>query len=151
MEETVEGELTILDSSPFVLGEGDLKQHALEVRLRLQELTLGGLVRDVEVATRTGHAMRTLLEEAVRAVAMPEVEELPGLAAGGSTGDNGLPVDEDTDGAQVSGEVPGVGVGVGPNRLSECPFREHLPVVLPAVSALGCDHIYLSVRRGLSS
>ena len=44
---------------------------------------------------------------------MAEVVVLPGLAAGGGAGGDGVAVEEDLDGADVAGEVPGLGVGLG--------------------------------------
>jgi hypothetical protein len=49
----------------------------------------------------------TLLEEGAGAQPVAEVVVLPGLACCGGTGGDGGPVEEDLDGAQVPGEVPG--------------------------------------------
>ena len=57
--------------------------------------------------------MRALLEEGVGAVPVPEVVVLPRLAGRGGSGRDRVPVDEDFDGPDVAGEVPGVGVGPG--------------------------------------
>lgn len=42
---------------------------------------------------------------------MPEVVVLPRLVVGSGAGGEGVAIDEDLDGADVAGEVPGVGVG----------------------------------------
>ena len=60
--------------------------------------------------------MRALLEERVGAKAVAEVVVLPGLAPGGGAGGDSVAVDEDLDGADVAGEVPGVVVGPGERR-----------------------------------
>ena len=54
--------------------------------------------------------MRALLEERVGAVSVAEVEVLPGLASFCGAGGNGVAVNEYFDGADVAGELPGVGV-----------------------------------------
>jgi hypothetical protein len=44
---------------------------------------------------------------------VPEVVVLPGLAGRGGSVRDGVAVDEDFDGADVTGEIPGVDVGPG--------------------------------------
>jgi hypothetical protein len=72
---------------------------------------LGGVLGGVEVAAGAGHAVRALLEEAVGAPAVAQVVVLPWLAVSCSAGGDGVTVKEDLDGADVAGEVAGVGVG----------------------------------------
>ena len=63
--------------------------------------------------------MRALLEERVGAKAVAEVVVLPGLAGRGGAGGDSVAVDEDLDGADVAGEVPGVVVGPGERRRAD--------------------------------
>jgi hypothetical protein len=66
----------------------------LQVGFRLQELGLGRALRQVEVTPGAGHPVRALLTKAVGAVAVPEVEVLPGCAAGCRALFNRLTIDE---------------------------------------------------------
>jgi len=54
-----------------------------------------------------------LLEEVVGAVAVTEVEVLPGLALSRGAGPNRVAIDEDLDGSYVARKVTGVLVGLG--------------------------------------
>jgi len=54
--------------------------------------------------------VRALLEEGVAAPAVTEVVVLPGFASRSAPGRHRLPVEEDFDRAEISGEVPGIGV-----------------------------------------
>jgi hypothetical protein len=93
--------LAVVDGCLFVVGEGDIGAHALQVGFGFEQVGLGGVFGDVKVAAGAGHPVGALLEERVAAVAMSQVIVLPGLAASG----DGVAVDEDFDGAQVAGGV----------------------------------------------
>ena len=112
VEEGVEGGVPVVHSGAFLVGEWDLGAHALQVVLGFEQLGLGGPFRRVKIATGAGHPVRALLEEAVYAPAVAEVVVLPGFACGGRSGGDGVAVDEDLDGADVAGEVSGLGVGL---------------------------------------
>lgn len=99
-------------AASFVVGERDGCEHALEVVLGFQQLGLAGVLGDVEVASCARHPVRALLEEGVGAVAVAEVVVLPGLPVRGGAGGDGVPVEQDLDGADVAGEVPGLGIGL---------------------------------------
>jgi hypothetical protein len=64
---------TVFDGGALVIREWNTGEHSLEVVPRLHELGFGRVLRQVEVAPGTGHAVRALLEEAVRAVAMTKI------------------------------------------------------------------------------
>jgi hypothetical protein len=57
--------------------------------------------------------VRALLEERVAAVPVAEVVVLPGFPGRDGTGGDRFAVDEDFDGPDVAGEVPGVGACPG--------------------------------------
>ena len=119
--------MSVVDGCAFVVGERDGGAHALQVVLGFEQLGLGGSFRRVEIATGARHSVRALFEEAVGAPAVAEVVVLPGFSGGGRAGGDGVAVDEDLDGADVAGEVPGFGVGLG-----QC-VRGDLGVVLGGV------------------
>jgi hypothetical protein len=56
--------------------------------------------------------VRALLEEGVGAQPVAQVVVLPGLAGRCGAGCDRVAVEEDLDGADVAGEVPGFGVGL---------------------------------------
>jgi hypothetical protein len=105
--------LVVLDGGSFVVGQWDRREHPGQAAVRLQRLGFGGFFGFVEVAAGAGHPVRTLFEEGVGAPAVAQVVVLPGLAAGGGAGGDGVAVEEDLDGADVAGEVASVGVGPG--------------------------------------
>ena len=107
------GGVPVVDGRALVVGERDGGEHPLQVVLGLEQLGLGGAFGGVEVAAGAGHPVLALLEEAVAAPAVPEVVVLPGLAVAGRAGGDGVAVDQDLDGAEVAGEVAGLGVGLG--------------------------------------
>ena len=55
------------------------------------------MLRQIEIAASTGHAVRALVEEVVRAVAVAQIVELPRLVGRASASDRIL-IDEDLDG-----------------------------------------------------
>jgi len=55
-----------------------------------------------------------------------EVVVLPGLAGCGGAGGDSVAVDEDLDGADVAGEVPGVVVGAGERRRGDLLWRSQI-------------------------
>jgi hypothetical protein len=112
-EQAIDGGLTVLDCGALVVGEWDLNEHPLEVRLCLEQLDLRGVLWQVEVAPSTGHPVAALLEEIVGAVAVTEVEVLPGLALSRSAGTDRLAIDENLDRSDVACEVTGVIIGLG--------------------------------------
>lgn len=81
--------------------------------LFLTALALRGLLGDVERAAGAGQPVRAVGEEVAAAVALAQVVAPPGLlaAAGGGSGEDGLAVDEDLEGADLAGEVAGLLVG----------------------------------------
>ena len=114
VEQPVDRVLVALDGGAFLVGERDLDEHPLQPVLGLEQLRLAGWLGDVEVAAGARHPVRALLEEAVGAVAVPEVVELerlrrcrpaPLVIASRSR--------SDLDRADVAREVAGVGVGLG--------------------------------------
>lgn len=122
-EESFEGGLAPVDGGAFVVGQRDGDEHSPQVGFGFEELRLGGVLLEVEVTACAGHAVLTPFEEAVGALAVPEVVVLPGLAARDCAGGDGVPADEDFDGPQVAGEVSGLGValvGVFDVILAEC-------------------------------
>ena len=112
-EQAIDGGLTVLDCGALVVREWDLNEHALQVCLRLEQLNLRRVLWQVEVAPSTGHPVAALLEEVVGAVAVTEVEVLPGLALSRGAGPNRVAIDEDLDGSYVARKVTGVLVGLG--------------------------------------
>ena len=76
-------------------------------------MAFGGVLRQIEVAAGARHPVRALLEEAVGAVAMTEIEVLPRGTAGGSTTLDALAIDQNFNRAYVAGEVARIGVGSG--------------------------------------
>src|SRR5437899_12714455 len=112
-EQAIDGGLTVLDCGALVVREWDLSEHPLEVRLCLEQLDLRGVLWQVEVAPSTGHPVAALLEEIVGAVAVTEVEVLPGLALSRSARTDRLAIDEDLDSPDVACEVTGVFIGLG--------------------------------------
>jgi hypothetical protein len=73
-----------------------------------------------------------------------EVVVLPGFSGGGRAGGDGIAVDEDLDGADVAGEVPGLGVGLGQR------VRGDLGVVLGGVgTAMSQPGLQLEKRHRL--
>jgi hypothetical protein len=93
-EQAIDGGLTILDCGALVVREWDLNEHPLEVCLRLEQLNMGGVLWQVEVAPGTRHPVAALLEEVVGAIAVTEVEVLPGLALSGGARADRLAIDE---------------------------------------------------------
>jgi hypothetical protein len=80
LEELVESCLAVIDGGALVVGEWDVDQHALQVVFGFEQLAFAGRFRGVEVAAGAGHAVWALFEEAVGAVAVPEVVMLPRLS-----------------------------------------------------------------------
>ena len=113
VEQPVDRVLVVLGSGAFLVGERDLHEHPLQPILCFEQLRLARWLRDVEVAAGARHPVRALLEEAVGAVAVPEVVELERPAAGRLPVGDRVTVEEHLDRADVPGEVPGVGVGPG--------------------------------------
>lgn len=70
-EELVDGGLPVVDCGAFIIGQRDGGEHALQVVLRLQKLTLAGVFRGVEVALGAGHAVLALLNPALRPGLLP--------------------------------------------------------------------------------
>ncbi len=76
---------------------GICTEHPLQPVLGFEQLRLRGLFGEVEVAAGARHPVRALLEEAVAAVAVPEVVELERAAGtGGAVGDR-VAVEQDLD------------------------------------------------------
>ena len=98
VHERVQSGLTVFDRGPLVIGERDGHEHALEVLLGLEQLELGGVLRDIEVAASARHPMRALLEEGVAAEAVTEVIVLPRLTGGHLSRGHGIAINEDFDG-----------------------------------------------------
>lgn len=126
-EECVEGGVAIVNGAAFFVGEPDLSAHAVQVVLGFEQLCFGRAFWSVEITTSACHPVRALLEEAVCAPAVAKVVVLPRFACGCSTGGHGVAVNEDLDSADVSGEVSGLGVGLGQG------IRGDLGVVLGGV------------------
>lgn len=82
-----------------------------QVGFRFDALGFAGLLRNVEVATSAGHAVRTLVEKIIRAVAVTEVIKLPRLVRWASAFD-GILINENLNGPDVPGEVAGILVGL---------------------------------------
>lgn len=101
-EEGVQRCLAVVNGGPFLVGERDRGEHALEVVLGFQELGLAGVLGGVEVAFRAGHAVRALFEEGVGAQPVAEVVVLPRLACRCAARGDGVAVEEDLDSAHVA-------------------------------------------------
>ena len=63
----------------FIVIQRYLLRQPQQVCFGFDTLRPARLLWHVEVATSTGHSMRALIEEVVRAVAMAEIVELPRL------------------------------------------------------------------------
>src|SRR5712672_1323789 len=100
-----------LQGGAFVVVEYEVLQHVLDTVLHREELAGAGLFGQIERAACARQAVGALGEEVVGAVSLSEVVVLPRLTGGGCAGQYGLSVDEDLDGADVSGEVVGLLVG----------------------------------------
>ncbi|MFJ8027966.1 hypothetical protein [Streptomyces sp. NPDC096311] len=115
-----EGFEVAFEGFAFVVGEVELFEHLVDAVSHGQELSAGGLLGEVERAACAGQPVGALGEEVVAAVALAQVVVLPGLfAACGGSGEDGLAVDEDLDGADVAGEVVGLPVGGGEGALQD--------------------------------
>lgn len=60
LQELVEGCLAVIDRGLLLIGERDVGQHRLQIVPGLQQLSLGGCFRGVEVAAGASHPMWTL-------------------------------------------------------------------------------------------
>ncbi|MGO9954618.1 MAG: hypothetical protein ACLP50_01320 [Solirubrobacteraceae bacterium] len=75
--------LIALNGRAFVFGKRDLDQYPLDPVFGLEQLGFAGGIGEAEAAAGARHPVRALLEEAVGAVAVPEVVELKRPARGG--------------------------------------------------------------------
>ena len=104
--------MVAFDGGALVVGERDLHEHPLQPVLGFEQLRLARGFRDVEVAAGARHPVRALLEEAVGAVAVPEVVELERIPGPGRAGGDRVAVEQHLDRANVPREVTGVVVGL---------------------------------------
>ena len=103
----------ILDRRPLLVRERDLLAQPQQVGFAFQQLRCRRAFRPIEGALGAGHAVRALVEEVVGAVAVPEVVEPPRLARRRRPVPDGVPVEEQFDGAQITAEIARVLVGPG--------------------------------------
>src|SRR5487761_1109734 len=112
-DQALDGRSIAVDCGELVIRERDGRAHSLQGAPCLQELGPGRRLRDIEVASSTRHAVRTLLEEVIRAEPVAKVVVLPGLPLSRSTRYHRVAIDQDLDGPEVAGEVAGVAVCAG--------------------------------------
>jgi hypothetical protein len=113
--------------------------NAQEIALALQQSRCRRFVREVERAFRACHAVWTLLEEVIRAVAMAEIVELPRLGDGPALA-NRLLIDEYFDRPDVLGKITSIDI-----RLCQL-GRGDLDVVPRASGELWPSHSWSSKR-----
>src|SRR5438105_15626712 len=99
----------IIDRSYFCLAQWYLLAELHQVRFALQELHLRGMFGQIEIAFRTSHAVRTLLEEIVGAVAVSKIVEFPRLIHRTSAADD-LLIHKHLNCSQIPREVTCVSV-----------------------------------------
>lgn len=109
-DELIKSRHAIFDSGGFRLGKGNLLLETKQARLAFDEERRSAVLGSVKRTLRAGHAMRTLVEEIVRAVAVPEIVEAPGLPARDGGMDR-VSIDQDVDGAEVALEIVRIRVG----------------------------------------
>jgi hypothetical protein len=80
VEQVVEGGLAVVDRGAFVVGEGNGGEHALELVLGFQQLALGRLLRQLEVAAGAGHAATAALQLGRRHIGVDLSSEHAGIA-----------------------------------------------------------------------
>lgn len=113
VEEVVESALPLVDGGALIIAEWDGGEHTRQIVLGLQQLTFARCLGGVEVTAGARHPVWALLEGGVGAIPALEVVVLPRFVVGSGAGGGGVTIDEYREGDDVTGEVPGVGVGPG--------------------------------------
>ena len=103
---------SIFHGSDFRIGQGNILSQPQQVGFAFEKLGLRRFLWQIKRALRARHAVRTLIEEIIRAVAVPEIVKLPRLGSSGAAPDQ-LLIDKYFDGAQVSCEVAGIRIRLG--------------------------------------